>query len=118
MLKQNALRFALFLMLLCPLVGAEDDPYLISLGKTTLSPPVGLIEIEQPGHFLMQFYDIPSESQIEDLASIGIEIQRYVGGNAYIAASSKTLSFTNLARFNIIRAIFLITPDMRQKTWV
>ena len=93
----------------------EDDPYLISLGNASFSPADRQIDIKQSGHFIIQFYEIPSIKQVEKYADLGIEIQRYIGGNAYIARFDRSWKAAELAvaERDDVRAVVKITSNMR-----
>jgi len=93
----------------------EDFLFLISLGNVSFSPDAGQIDVKQPGHFIIQFYETPSFEQMEEFGDLGIEIQRYVGGNAYIARfdRSKKAAGLAVAERDDIRAVVKITSNMR-----
>ena len=93
----------------------EDYPYFISLGNVSFSPPPGTTDIKRPGHFIIQFWDIPYFEQMEEFTDMGIEIQRYIGGNAYIARFDRRWKAAELsvAELDDVRAIAEITSNMR-----
>ena len=94
---------------------SEDYPYLISLGDVSFSPIPGTIDVKRPGHFIIQFYEIPYFEQMEGFADLGIEIQRYIGGNAYIARFDRSWKAEELAVAGRgdVRVVIKITSNMR-----
>ena len=93
----------------------EDNPYLISLGNVSFSPVDRQFDVNQPGHFIIQFYEIPHYEQMEEFSGLGIKIQRYIGGNAYIARFDRSGKASGLAvkERSDIRAVVSITSHMR-----
>jgi hypothetical protein len=94
---------------------SADYPYLISLGNVSFSPVPGTTNVEHPGHFIIQFYEIPYFERMEEYADLGIDIQRYIGGNAYIARSDRSWTAAELAVAGRghLRAVVKIASDMR-----
>jgi hypothetical protein len=85
------------------------------LGSMMFSPVSGQKEINQRGHFIIQFYEIPSLEKVDEFGEAGVEIQRYIGGNAYIARfdRGRKTDASVITASEDIRAIIKITGDMR-----
>jgi hypothetical protein len=113
MLKVRLIISSLILFLTLPSFALQEDPYAISLGSATFTPSAGQDEA-RTGHFIIQFYEIPSRECMDALGDMGIEVQRYVGGNAYIVLASLNLeALSALPHRGNIRATVPITAAMR-----
>ena len=107
----------LLLAILCvsPVHAQDEETYEIQMGSTVFSPASGQKEINQQGHFIIQFHEIPSMEQLEYFTAAGVEIQRYIGGNAYIARieGTRNQGEAALAASGEIRSVVKITKAMR-----
>jgi hypothetical protein len=112
--KRISILIFVFILCVSTLPAQEEDPYLISLGSASLRPHPGKIEVASFKHFIIQFLEIPSENQVEKLSEAGVKLQRYIGGNAYIAlAKNKDTSASILPFLGNIRTTVSISEAMR-----
>ena len=92
----------------------EDQEYLIRSGMREFVPQAGQMAELQASerHLIVQFYDIPDSEIRGSLAKRGINLVRYIGGNAYVATVSDA-GRKELASLNGIRASMAHEPDMK-----
>ena len=95
----------------------DDDRYLIRVGAVAIEP-LGGCRTEFHNHesrFIVQFYEIPDERQLEQLHSSGIVLHSYVGGNAYIARCDGGVG-SGLDGLPFVRSTIDIAPEMKRST--
>ncbi len=94
-------------------LSAQSSKYEVQLKHQTFTPeksPSSLLDqpetysktlFQDTYQLIVQFDDIPDNATQEQLSNTGIQLQTYVGGQAYIAAVSKTLRSSDVEAFNI-----------------
>ena len=115
--------FILFYFLFFANLSAQQD-YQILFSSGTMTPTENVRDFAEnavinanenyDGYYyrMIQFFDIPTDAQHQEIKQNGIELLEYLPHRAYIAAIPNSLDPQKLVELNV-RAIWEITPNFK-----
>jgi len=100
---------AVLLVLLAGTLSSGAAGYDIHLQSRRFTPAEEIMRLDEPGHVVIQFHDIPTDAERADLARSGIRLLDYIPNYAWTASvDAGALGALNRAD---VRAVFTLAPD-------
>ncbi len=97
----------------------EDYTLYFTTDQITSQATLEIKEVSPNTHLLIQFFEIPSDQEKQDLATQGITLLSYLPNNAYFAAvknkiSVKDLNTKNIRYLSLVKDTWKISPYIQQ----
>ena len=100
---------AVVLLFLVGALSAGAAGYDIHLQSRRFTPAEEVMRLDEPGHVVIQFHDIPTDAEREELARRGVRLLDYIPNYAWTASVDEG-AIATLDRANV-RAVFALLPE-------